>query len=505
MILRDYQQSAFDAIIRSLQKGNNPVASCPTGSGKSLIIAALVDAFRGRDGYTLMVTHSKELVQQNYDTLKAFGGVKGVGVYCSGLGESKIGSTVTYSTIQSIYRKLDSLPPPAAIIVDEAHLVAPSHHSNKMYNTLMAKFPGARKIGMSATPWRLDGGLIYEGKGVHFDDLAIDIKVGDLVAAGWLSPLSGIASNVQLNLKGVYKVNGDFDTKQVDERMTIQWLDSVVAAIKRLASDRKAILMFTPTVRVAQIAAELATAAGISAECVHGGDKERDDRIERWEAGEFTLMANCQLLTTGYDRPDIDCIVDCSPTESLGKHIQKLGRGTRLHAGKGDCLVIDVAGNLQRLGGISSEATFQQETPSGAMRPGVKKVATVKVKRDVKRTNLLTTIDPMGGNAKAMDVKVTGITYRVIPSKRYPGKSILLCTYKGEAASGTPITADYFLCVEYPGYPRRKAEEWFNRRKGSYTPMTAGTAMYEARKLPYPKRIRVQRAGNYIEILSELF
>jgi DNA repair protein RadD len=315
-----------------------------------------------------MVTHNRELVQQNASALERFFGAEGLGIYCAGLDSYKIGSHATYASIQSMYRNLNKLPEPDAIIIDEAHWVSPKESDGKMYNTLLKRFPNARRIGLSATPYRLSGGLIYSGDDPWFNDLAVDISVQDLVDQGFLAPLKGLQARVQLNLKGIHRSNGDYNTAEVDERMTDEWMKAVLQTVKRLASDRKAILLFSPTVRTAKLAAKLANEIGISAEYVHGGDNDRASRLERWKAGEFVLMANCKVLTTGFDRPDLDCIVDAAPTQSIGLHRQKLGRGARTAEGKKDCLILDVASNLARHGGIASKAEIVEERPDGSLR-----------------------------------------------------------------------------------------------------------------------------------------
>ena len=504
MIPRDYQVRAYEAVLNSLRNGNHPVAAVATGGGKSLLISMLVDRFRTKGGNSLVLANSKELIVQNLRSLRLFRGLEGIGVYSAGLNHATVGSAATYGTIQTIYRNLDKLSDIDAIIVDEVQNVAHKGSEAKMYNAVMAHFPNARKIGVSATPYRLDKGLVYQGEGCHFDDLAIEITVKELIALGYLTPLKGISAAVQLNLDGVHKTNGDFDTKEVDERMTESWLREVLSKVLEIASVRKAILMFTPTVRTAQLAAKLATEIGITAEYVHGGDTERADRLKRWEAGEFRLMANCQLLTTGYDNPAIDCIVDCSPTESLGKHIQKLGRGVRNYPGKTDCLVIDVAGNLMRLGGISSEADFMQETDNGILVKGKIKKPKEKKPRGVQRGDVITDLDPMLASPGGMEGTVRDVSYVVLQSKSIEGTHLLMVVYQIQITGGAIVSANQFVCCEYSGWARKKAEEWFALR-GAEAPRSAERAKVMCWGLPEPRTVTISKKGKYAEVLKEHF
>lgn len=505
MQLRDYQVRAFEAILNSLRSGLHPVCAAATGSGKSIIIAALVDKFRANNGYSLVLANSKELIVQNMKTLRRYAGLEGVGVYSAGLNHNTVGSSATYGTIQTIYRNLDKLPKDVdAVIVDEVQNVAHKGSEAKMYNALMEHFPNARKIGFSATPYRLDKGLVYTGEGCHFNDLAIEITVKELISLGYLTPLAGISAAVQLNLEGVHRSNGDFDTKEVDERITEAWLREVLDNVKRLAHGRKTILMFTPTVRTAELAAKLANELDVSAEYVHGGDTERADRLSRWEAGQFALMANCQILTVGYDNPAIDCIVDCAPTESLGKHIQKLGRGVRNFPGKKDCLVIDVAGNLERLGGISSEADFMKETAGGALITGKIRKPKEKKPRAVKRGNLIDALDPMCGGAKELEVLVDSVNYVKIGSRSKPGAELILVNYQCSTDSGYSIDVSDFVMPEYSGWSRAKSEEWASRR-GAILPNSATQTLYMCYGLPVPRQLSVRRNGRYFNVVREHF
>lgn len=505
-MLREYQTRAFEATLDSLRRGKNPVCAVATGGGKSLIAAALVDRFRSRGGYTLMVTHNRTLVTQNLNALKRYSNDVGVGVYSAGLNSSVVGESATYGTIQTVYRNMDKLPQDiSAIIVDEAHAVAHKTSSSKMYNALMEKFPNARRIGLSATPYRLDRGVIYDGEGAHFDDLAVEITVLELIELGYLSPLIGLKAADKLDLDGVKITNGDFDTKQVDERITENWLRCVIDKISFLASDRKAILLFAPTVRTAALASQIATEKGISAEYVHGGDDERDDRLKRWEAGEFKLMANCQILTTGYDRPDIDCIVDCAPTESLGKHVQKLGRGTRIADGKRDCLIIDVSGNLERLGGICVGMKELYEEAGKSMKLTSAEPAPKKEKRKVRTANELTELDPMLANPKGFRARVLAINFIVINAKQRPGKRLLMVSYECVTGGGLIVAASTFLCVEYDGFALYQASQWFARRGEDSFPRRAEAARSFCWGLPVPREVTIKKNGKHLNIISEHF
>lgn len=503
---RKYQQDAFDLTIGSLRKGNNPVIAIPTGGGKGIISAMLVDRFRSRGGYTLLVTHNRELIAQNFKTLERYSSTKGVGIYCAGLCKWDVGSAATYATIQSIYKQLHKIPEPSVICVDEAQLVTPSDSSAVMYNALMTAYPNARRVGLSATPYRYDSGLIYKGEGCWFDDLAIDIKFNSLVSEGYLSPLVGVLTATHLELDKVDVSGSEYDASQVDQLITEPWLTELIRTVIMMASDRKAWLMFCSSVRAARLASKIANEMGIKADFVYGGDPERFDKLKRWEAGETTLIVNCQILTTGYDRPDIDVIIDCAPTESLGKHIQKLGRGARISPGKKNCLIVDACGNLQRLGSMSQEDNFYRQKPNGALEPGEIIPRKPREPRKVlPGVRTLAVIDPVSGDqareGAQLTVEVHAVSAVAIPTRRDPTKPVLMVTYACTTVEGARIDATLFINTETPN---ASSTEFFMRRR------LAVKLPGEARKLTWmlkdavkPSHITVRKAGRYWNVISE--
>lgn len=503
---RQYQQDAFDLTLSSLRNGNNPAVSVPTGGGKGIISAMLVDRFRERNGYTLLLTHSRELVSQNYKTLARYSNIDGVGIYCAGLGKWDIGEKATYASIQSIYTKLDVLPPPDIICVDECQLVTPSDSNAKMYNTVLKHFPNARRIGLSATPYRYDTGLVYKGEGCWFDDLAIDIKFTDLVNQGYLSPLVGVLSARHLELEEVNVTGGDYDTAQVDALITEKWLKALMLNIIDLAVGRKAWLMFSPSVRVAALSAQIANQMGIKADYVYGGDAERFNKLKRWEAGDTKLMVNCHILTTGYDRPDIDLIIDCAPTESLGKHIQKLGRGARLSEGKKNCLIIDACGNLQRLGSISQENDFYRQKPNGELEQGeIIPRKPREPRRVLPGVRTLAVIDPTSGeqarDGAELTLQVHAVNAVAIATRRNPDKPALMVQYACTTREGARIDASAFVNTEEPN---AYAHSFFMSRRLAITlPIEARKAQWMMKGAAEPPFIVARKQGRYWNMVEE--
>lgn len=505
MQLRDYQQEASDFVFQSLRAGNHPCVQLPTGTGKSLVVADIVNRIRQKEGIVWVLTHVKELVQQNHRTLERFAGLSNTGIICAGLNQTTEGEQVTFATIQSIHKRAikGQLRPPHAIIIDEAHRIPPGK-DGKWYNEVLHAYPDARRIGMTATPWRMDGGMIYGSQeGLWFNDLAYQKTVLEMVEAGYLAPLVGVHTEVQLDLAGVQKNAGDYVMKQVSEKQTHPWLMAVVDATMKLAEKRKHIAVYCPTVEAAHNTAATFEAKGWSAGVVVGQTDDRHEVIDEWKCGNTRVLCSVDVLTTGFDHPPLDCIVCLRPTESSSLWVQILGRGTRIHEDKSNCLVLDFVGNLARLGGIGMMEDFYEEKDGEAV--AVKKATGAKKeKKEKPKPNYLGALDPMSGSAKAVQVATTDVSYVVIPSKSQQGKSILMVSYEAVTEEGYPITASLFVCPEYSGYARHQAEQFFERRGGT-CPRSADTARYACYGLPVPRFLTVQRNGRYINVVKEHF
>lgn len=505
MKLREYQQEASDAVISSLRQGLHPCVQLPTGTGKALLIADIADRLRAKEGRIWIVTHVKELVKQNREELERYRHLDGVGTICAGLNENREGSHITFATIQSLYRPAlnDILEPPHAIIVDEAHRIPPGK-DGKWYNEVLAKYPEARRIGMTATPWRMSGGLIYgEYEGAWFNDLAYAKTVPEMVELGFLCPLIGVQTEVQLDLEGVEKNGGEYIMKQVGEKETDAWLRAVVKSVKELAGKRKHVACYCPTVEAAHATAKAFEEQGWSASVVVGETGSRHEVIDDWKAGNTRVLCSVDVLTTGFNFPALDCLVCLRPTESSSLWCQIMGRATRLSHGKTNGLILDYVGNLARLGGIAMMEDYYEEK-NGEVIGTQKAKGKPKGRKEKDKPTALGAFDPMSGSAKEVRCRVTDVSYVVIPSKAQSGKYLLMVNYDAVTEEGYPLTASSFCCPEYSGYARKMAEEFFSRRGGT-CPYRAEDARYACYGLPTPREIMVKRNGKYLNCTREFF
>lgn len=503
MQLRLYQQRAVAAAESALAAGQHPVLQLATGTGKSLIIAALA---RPR---TWVLTHIQQLVEQNASTYQRFTG-RAPGIVCAGLKRRDTRAEVIFATIQSIKGALAELEPPELIIIDEAHRVPHRRGEHSMYDSLLRRYPKARRVAMTATPWRMDNGIIYgQGDNFWFDTLAFNYPVAEAVADGWLTPLVGVETAVQLDVDEV-EVDDDFNQEQVGELQTSEWLAAVARSLPGLAEQRKHIAVYCPTVLAAERALRaIQEETGWRAELITGAmaPDARKAILRRFAERETRVLVSIDTLTTGFDLPSLDCIVCLRPTLSSSLWVQIQGRGTRLSTGKKNCLVLDFVGNLIRLGGVDMYERYYredglEEVEAKPLRPHVKRER--KLLPGVRK---LTPIDPMTGLAAGagatLDVQVHAVSAVAIKTRRDPSNYILMVQYACTTAENARIDASLFINTTLP----QPQDYDFFRRRGLAVrlPGNAQSIAWAVRAARMPVGAKVRKAGKYWNVVGETF
>lgn len=362
MNLRPYQQRAIDQLYDWFRAGNtgNPCLVLPTGAGKSHIVAALCeDALtQWPETRVLMLTHVKELIEQNAAKLRAHWPGAPMGIYSASVGRKELGEPITFAGIQSIRKRAAELGHVDLVIIDEAHLV--SHKDEGGYRTFIADLervnPALRVVGLTATPYRLGHGLITDGDAL-FDDLIEPVSIEDLVHLGYLSRLRSKVTGARLNTEGVHTRGGEFVEAELQRAVnTRDQNERVVREVIELAGDRRSWLFFCAGVEHAEAVCDVLRAEGVEAACVTGATPkgERERIISEFKAGKLQALTNANVLTTGFDHPGVDLIAMLRPTMSPGLYVQMAGRGLRVAPGKADCLVLDFAGVVERHGPITA-------------------------------------------------------------------------------------------------------------------------------------------------------
>ncbi len=360
--LRPYQTTALDAVRLSYRQGKRaPILVSPTGSGKTVMASSIIDGAVAKGKRVLFLAHRFELVAQTSMKLASYGiehkiiarsaSVRQIIVQqFKALGKSYIkqDSLVSVGTVQSQSRRLeDVIEPPDLIIIDECHLsIAPS------YLKCINAFPKALVLGLTASPTRLDGKGLGKNSGGAYDELIVLCQPKSLVDQGFLVPMRFFAAPQQIDVSNVRTVAGDYDPKQIAEIVdTPMLIGNAVEHYKKVAHGRPAIA-FCASIKHAQDVAEQFCAAGYRAVAVSGETEslEREHAIAGLGNGTIDVVCNCALYIEGLDQTAISCILQLTPTQSLTRYMQGVGRGSRPHDGKTDCIVLDHAGNIFRHG-----------------------------------------------------------------------------------------------------------------------------------------------------------
>lgn len=361
MILRDYQNSTLNELHTWLDthKTGNPCVVLPTGAGKSLIIAALcrdwLMAFPAAK--ILMLTHVKELIAQNAEKLQALWSDAPLGVCSAGLGRKELDQQITFAGIQSVHNKAAQLAHQDIVIIDECHLL--NHKSEGIYHKLIhhlsATNPALRVIGLTATPYRLGHGFITD-KPALFDALLEPVGILTLVEKGYLAPLRSKSTAKKLSADGVALRGGEYVESALQKAVDTSAQNAAVASeIVARAGDRRSWLLFCAGVDHAYHMRDALRALGVVAETVTGKTPrgERDALLEGFKTEKIQALTNANVLTTGFDAPNIDLIALLRPTMSTGLYIQMAGRGLRPKEHTDHCLVLDFAGAVERHGPIT--------------------------------------------------------------------------------------------------------------------------------------------------------
>ncbi len=531
MELRPYQQAAVDAVYNHLRaKENNPCVVLPTGTGKSVVIAKIVsDAVKTWNGRVLILAHVKELLEQNAGKIEAFCPDIPIGVYSAGLKSRDTTESVIVAGIQSVYDKACDLGAFDLVIVDEAHLIAPD--GDGMYRTFLKDMlvinPHVRLIGLTATPFRLKGGLICQPENL-LNEVCYEAGLKEMIRDGYLSPLVSRAGRAEAKLDELHIRGGEFIGDEIASAMdTDELVSAACREIVELTRERNAVLIFTSGVdHCRHVAEQIASLTGKECAVVTGDTPpgERAEIIDRFKGKiipadlfgtpkpPLKYLCNVNVLTTGFDAPNTDCIVLLRPTNSPGLLIQMVGRGTRLspETGKTDCLVLDYGGNIMRHGPVDM-ITVTDRTPGKGDAPAKKCPQCLALIHAAYQKCPECDYEfppPEKSNITEHAVQ-DGIISGEVFYDEYAVKNVYYCVHeKRYADPDTPKTMriDYdvgfndfrseWVCPEHTGYARGKFERWWKERAalGCPIPSTAreAVAMANSGMLAVPQAITVK-------------
>ena len=337
--LRDYQQEMKSRLFKEWEFHQSVMVQMPTGTGKTHLLAAVVREFLHRSGTCVwIVAHRRELVQQIEETVARYG-------------MGKESGTVKVLSIQWLSRNWKNMEEsPGLIVIDEAH-----HALAETYKELWKRYPEARKLGMTATPCRLNG----KGFTDLFDTLITSWSIAEFIGKGWLSAFDYVSiranSREQRMINSLKKrgADGDYQVKEMNEVLNRQVsIRRLYESVEKYANGKKGIVYAVSIAHARQIAA-CYSAHGVEAVAIDSKTpaSERRELVEGFKQGRTRVLVNVDIFSEGFDCPDVEFVQLARPTLSLVKYLQQVGRGLRKSGDKESCMLIDNVG-LHRIFGL---------------------------------------------------------------------------------------------------------------------------------------------------------
>jgi DNA repair protein RadD len=342
--LRPYQAAKVSEARALMGQGKKSICLVsPTGSGKTIIAAHIIHSALAKKRRVLFLAHRLELIEQCAEKLRALG-IWDYNVVLSGHPQSRNpNAPMQIASIQTLIRR--EYPPADLIIIDEAH-----HVCGGQYQTLLKNYPDSYVLGLTATPERLDG----KGLDGIFHDLLEVATVPELIDGGFLvtptclGPSPEAAAKLKSALAKVKVRGGDYADGALGEAMDhAELVGDIVDHWQEWAVGQKTIV-FAASIAHSKHIVEQFQAAGIPAAHLDGtmSTPEREGILSAWRNGDIQVVSNCQILTEGFDFPELSCCVLARPTKSVALQLQMCGRVMRTAPGKNGAVILDHAGNI---------------------------------------------------------------------------------------------------------------------------------------------------------------
>lgn len=525
-------------------------------TGKSIVIADFLHTVFNLypNQRVMMLTHVWKLILQNAEKMQNFWPTAPIGIHSAQLKMRDTMMPIIFGGVQSVVKTIEKSEKEELdiepilrhfghrdlLLIDEAHLLGTDEDSSylKVIAALSKINPFLKVIGFTATPYRMKMGTLLDGG--LFSDIAYDITTHEwfkrLIAEGYLSKLIGKPTNTKIaGIENVSIKAGEFDQGQAEALIdTDEVTYSAVKEILDIGYNRNKCMVFAAGIKNAEHIAAMMQSFGANVACVHSelSTAENKKRLDAYDKDDLWGIVGANMLTTGYDNPRIDLIADMQMTRSPGKHVQKLGRGTRVYPSKDNCLVLDFVGNIGRNGPV--------DDPVMPRKPG-QKTGDVPIK--ICTTDKL--IDATGCDAYNhastrnccncaaefhFKNKVQGESFNDSPMKQEKEPIIEMVELnknvpvfyskhsgkdRGNGIISPPTVkvvyplglrpVNVFLCFEHTGMPRHKAHEWWRKHSPNEPPKTVDEFMTRHHELREPKAVMVHSNTKFPDILSYEF
>lgn len=517
MELRPYQREAVEAVYEHLRtRDDNPCVVIPTAGGKTPVMATICrDAVQRWGGRVLILAHVRELLEQAAEKLHLIAPDLPVGIYSAGLKRRDLGYAVTIAGIQSIYEKACDVGAVDLVIVDECHLIP--EDGEGMYRTFLADAkqinPQLRVIGMTATPFRMKSGTICAPDSI-LNAVCFEIGVRELIVQGYLCPLRTKAGRLKPDTGKLHVRGGEYIAGEVEDLMDDDNL--VLSACREIvehAKDRKSVLIFASGVRHGEhICRVMADRHQVECGFICGETLpfERDSLLKRFRAGALKYLCNVNVLTTGFDAPNTDCVALVRPTLSPGLYYQMVGRSFRIHPGKTDALVLDFGGNVLRHGPVDQLRVASNDGSGNGDAPAKEcpQCHAVIAAGYAACPECGHVFPPPERRQHEPTASSEGILSDQVTRAEYDVTDVYYTTHvKRDALPDAPRTmrVDYrvgfneyiseWVCFEHTGFALEKARHWWRARSSESVPQSSDEAvdLANAGALALTRSITVER------------
>lgn len=555
MGIRPYQQETADALFNFLEiceEGEHAIAALPTGSGKTYVLCEIIDQILSEypEEEILILSHVKEILEQDYLAISDFFEGVDIGLYSAGL-DSREKRRITVAGIQSVHTKTELFKKTGIVIIDECHLIPPSEQSR--YRKFLNSLPDAIYLGLTATPFRLGQGYLHTGEDALFTEIVSDYttydKFNSLIDDGYLSNLYVKKTVFELDTKGIGKLGGDFSEKDLSKKLDRKWITKkAIEETIKFGKNYKKWLIFAIDINHAEnIAAEL-NKQGIPTVCIHSQMKfDRHQALNDYRVGKYRCAVNIDIMTTGLDIPAIDMIISLRPSMSPVFHSQSIGRGLRVTykegmpidtaeerlaaiaaSGKKHCFILDFAGNTKRLGPVNDITINEKKKGKGNGLPIVKvcpncqlycasvakfcpacnwkfefkeKISAIAESQlDILRRQQKELKDSVEESLKKADakqwVKIKDVVYSIHEKTGRP--SSLKVTYN----TGLQTFSEW-VTIDHNGYNRSRALNWVKHRLPEnlyHKKMTLNELLGLTQRLKVPYEVMIDTTSKYPQI-----
>ena len=462
--LFDYQEDMVKRVQEAFRHHDSVMVQMPTGTGKTYLLAVLVGLFLKEEVW--VVAHRRELVSQIKDTLEKF---------FSSLKSTSI-KVISIQWLSRHYGEMEEKP--GLIVIDEAH-----HALAETYAEVMNAYPKAKKLGLTATPYRLNG----KGFTDLFDTLLCSWSMERFIAEGRLSLYDYYSikpdSAAQLLIDSLQKrgADGDYQQKELNEVMDVKpSLERLCLTIKEYVPGKKGIV-YAISIQHAEHIAEFYRENGIKAVAISSKTPSslRKELIERFKSSsllsslnstsdEIEVLVSVDLFSEGFDCPDVEFIQLARPTLSLAKYMQMVGRGLRVAEGKEYCVILDNVGLYKRFGLPSVDRDWQSMFEGRTSLEDILQEACMQVNSHNCRMDLMMVGDEemmkIINHERQLQMMRDTYGYQIVEDEKglkgikdKDGKMILECQYKK-----IEVTNDGFAYC----YIRKKVgrKEWIDLR-----------------------------------------